>query len=488
MPPPSHEHSIDIPELTGDAARAVHHRGSHVQIIAGAGSGKTETVAQRVASILAEGVEPEAIVAFTFTQRAGDELRRRIRDRTSAIYGTALASLVSRMRIGTIHSYCHDLLTTKSAKYENYDVLAAFQQRAFVQRMAHTIDLNILGQPSESVLTMALKFVRTVDVIEGELMDVEDLHDPLRAVVEDYYGLLDEHRFLTFGQLIQLTVGLAQDPTKTAGLGTAGIRHVVVDEYQDINPAQETLIQALIDQGAAAELTVVGDDDQSIYQWRGSKVENILSFQDRFPNAARFELLENRRSVREIVRVADAFAQGIEGRLPKQSTASRGPGITPIVVHDDSRDAESEAEWMAGQVRDLVANGVSPSAMAVLVRARSTMPPVVRALEAHGVAVNPTGRSGLFLQPDGEFLGRVIAWLGSTPWRQARFEAVTGEVMRSDIEGIAEKLYDMTPAQSAAMKSSLTDLRRSATSIAATSIWFRNCTRCWNRWACVTGP
>ncbi|MGO3554593.1 MAG: UvrD-helicase domain-containing protein, partial [Microbacterium gubbeenense] len=126
--------TANIPSLEGDAADAVAHRGGHIQIIAAAGSGKTEVVAQRVAALLAEGDEPESIVAFTFTEKAASELKERIRERVTARMGVAATDQLGRLFVGTIHAYCFRMLQSYVPRYETYTPLDANQLTNFVYR------------------------------------------------------------------------------------------------------------------------------------------------------------------------------------------------------------------------------------------------------------------------------------------------------------------------------------------------------------------
>src|SRR5690348_5290296 len=132
------------PVLEGDAAAAVNHRGSHLQIIASAGSGKTEVVSQRVASLLAEGVQPSAIVAFTFTERAAGELRHRSAQRAEERIGRSVLDQLGNLFVGTIHAYCFRLLQSRVPRFETYDVLDDHQLTAFLAREASRLDLKQL--------------------------------------------------------------------------------------------------------------------------------------------------------------------------------------------------------------------------------------------------------------------------------------------------------------------------------------------------------
>lgn len=161
-----------IPVLEGDALAAVEHRGSHVQIIAAAGSGKTEVVSQRVASLLADDVPSRAIVAFTFTERAAAELKDRIALRVEQRLGRAALDRLSGLFVGTIHAYCFRLLQQHVPRYETYDVLDDNQLTAFLSREATRLEIRQLDpDPLKSrVFKSIARFLHSVDVIENELL------------------------------------------------------------------------------------------------------------------------------------------------------------------------------------------------------------------------------------------------------------------------------------------------------------------------------
>ncbi|MBO0732396.1 MAG: UvrD-helicase domain-containing protein, partial [Acidimicrobiaceae bacterium] len=260
-----------IPALEGDALRAVRHRGSHMQIIACAGSGKTEVVAQRVADLLADGADARSIIAFTFTERAAEELKARISARVEQRLGIASLDKLGAAFVGTIHAYCFRFLQQYVPAYETYDVLDERRLTAFLCRVERQLGLRSLtGRQFSSIKS----FLANLDVVENELLALESLDDPFGGMVLRFYELLDQFRLLTYGQLIARAVEeLSRPGVRRAVQGT--LRYLIVDEYQDVNPAQEKLISLLAD-GGQTELCVVGDDDQAIYQWRGSDVQNIV--------------------------------------------------------------------------------------------------------------------------------------------------------------------------------------------------------------------
>ena len=407
-----------VPELRGAAAEAVAHRNGHVQIIASAGSGKTEVVSQRVASLVAEGVAPDSIVAFTFTKRAAAELKERIRQRVEARAGKAAVDLLGGLFVGTIHAYCFRLLQTYVPRYESYDPLDENQMVAFLQREGSRLGMKSLD-PNNRLFAGIKAFASNAEVVENELLNVDDLADPFRGVLRNYYETLERYRLLSYGLQIVRTVEALEAPDLHAVV-TSHVKHLIVDEYQDVNPAQERLIELLVKPRGQADLVVVGDDDQAIYQWRGSDVTNIVGFADRYPNVTSFELMANRRSRPTIVTLADGFAQTIPGRLPKSMTPVRsgdGPAVD-VAIHDTELD---EAEDVALTIEQLHAAGVPYRSMAVLVRGRAAYPRLLDAFEQYGVPVQPGGRTGLFDQPEADVLGRTYAWLADRDWRSQRF-------------------------------------------------------------------
>lgn len=233
-----------------------------MQIIACAGSGKTEAVAQRVADLLADGADPESIIAFTFTERAADELKARISARVEQRLGSGALDRLGTAFIGTIHAYCFRFLQQYMPTYETYDVLDDRRLTAFLCRIDLRLGLRSLtGRQFASIST----FLSNLDVVENELVPVDALEDPFREIVVKFYRYLDQFRLLSYGQLISRAIAeLSRPEVRRAVQSTA--RCLIVDEYQDVNPSQERLIN-LLAAGGQTELCIVGDDDQAIYQW-----------------------------------------------------------------------------------------------------------------------------------------------------------------------------------------------------------------------------
>ena len=403
------------PVLAGNALDAVRYRGGHLQIIASAGSGKTEVVSQRVADLLADGVAPSGIVAFTFTERAAAELRQRIAERAEERLGAGVRDRLGALFVGTIHAYCFRLLQRSVPRYETYDVLDEHQVTAFLAREATRLDLKQLD-PKNRLFRSISRFLAGVEIVDNELLDPAALPDPFRSVLAEYLATLERYRLLTYGQQIARTVEALEDPS-VEGTVHLQLRHLIVDEYQDVNPAQERLIRLLT--GPATALCVVGDDDQAVYQWRGSDVGNIVTFVDRYPDVATFEITTNRRSRPGIVAAANRFASTIAGRLDKTMGVARpASGASEVVVWRAETEAK-EAGWVTNLVLDAHDNGIAYRDMAILVRSRAAYRALVDAFNSFDVPVQPGGRTGLFDQPEAQVLGKTFAWMTDIEWRGA---------------------------------------------------------------------
>lgn len=447
----------EIPELSGAAAEARDHDGSHIEIIASAGSGKTETVSQRVARLVAEGTLPSEIVAFTFTKRAAEELKERIRERVLHFAGEDRANQLGNMYVGTIHGFCFQLLSRFVTKYETYQVVDENQFEAFVLRYANKLNAKQFG--GGKLFTGIRRIIENVQVFENEMLDFEDLPEDFSAVLRNLYQYLENHKVLTYGLQINEAVKALEDPEVRAVIGGA-IKHLIVDEYQDVNPAQERLIQLLAKPIGQADLVVVGDDDQAIYQWRGSTVANITTFASRYEGVAKLELLTNRRSRPAIVRLADTFAKSIPGRLEKTMEPARelnGPAVDIVM---DYATEEEEAIDIADSIVKLVSKGYAYSDIAILVRASTSYKALIIALESRNIPIKPGGRLGLFEMPDADFLGRVFVWFANRDWKISRwsqeFESVT-------LESLIEKatsLYSLDAKGVANLKVLLEGLKK----------------------------
>ena len=310
-----------LPVLTGEAAAAVA-TAAAIQIIAAAGSGKTEVVSQRVARCWRRS-RPRSIVAFTFTERAAAELKDRIARRVEDRLGRERARPLGGLFVGTIHAYCFRLLQQHVPRYETYDVLDDNQLTAFLSREAQPAR----DPPARPERTGCSPRSQRSSRASTSSRTSCSTRDDARAVRDGPRRLLRHARALPAAHV---RAADRRGPSRSSSdprsrpRSTPTLRHLIVDEYQDVNPAQERLIELLT--GPSVELCVVGDDDQAIYQWRGSDVANIVDFARPLPG---------RRDVRDhdqppqpagIIDAANGFAETIPERLAKRWAASTGVG------------------------------------------------------------------------------------------------------------------------------------------------------------------
>jgi DNA helicase-2/ATP-dependent DNA helicase PcrA len=419
----------EVPTLEGDALQASESQASHIQIIASAGAGKTETISQRVAKLVRDGVDPSTIVAFTFTIKAAEELKERIRERVRLFAGQEAADRIGNMYVGTIHGYCLQMLQQYVPQYETYEMADENKLAAFTIRWDKELNLrqfDIAREPAKRQLFDGMRtFLSNIAVLENELIELADLPESVTDFANAaarLYELLDQHRMLTFGMQIDRAVKALSDPNVRERV-SEGVKHLIVDEYQDVNLAQERLIQLLAKPVGQADLVVVGDDDQAIYQWRGSSVENITTFEDRYENVDVYRLLTNRRSRPQIVALADSFAQSIEGRLPKEMLPSREVNGHAVDIVDDYEFEIQETDDLADAIVKLTNSGYKFSDIAILVRASTSYARILDSLNQRGIPVAAGDRVSLLEQNDAFFMARVFAYFAGMTWKKTKYAA-----------------------------------------------------------------
>lgn len=226
-------------ELTTAQKNIISYRGGDLQIVACAGAGKTEAISRRVAALLREGVEPRAIIAFTFTEKAGVELKERIYRRTEELVGHDFLDRLGPMFVGTIHGWCFHMLQNAVPHFGNHEVMDEHRHAAFLSREARTLELKALGDGGQWADIHEWK--RIVDVIGNEMISKESLgKGGLRERYEKYEDLLERFHFLTFSSIISQAI--AQLEKSDVHQRVCGhLRHLIVDEYQDINPRRRDL-------------------------------------------------------------------------------------------------------------------------------------------------------------------------------------------------------------------------------------------------------
>ncbi|NWG03566.1 MAG: ATP-dependent helicase [Syntrophaceae bacterium] len=390
--------------LSEEQKKAVLSESKYLRIVAGAGTGKTETLTRRIAYLLLyKAQEPASIVAFTFTERAAQGMKSRIYERVRQLKGEDACAKLGEMYVGTIHGYCLQILEDKFG-YGDYDPLDENQEMAFILREGWGLGLTKDGGYSKN----CGEFLRSVDVVYNELFS----HENLGQKAPDFYRqftkyeeLLKRHRLITFGQMIALAVQKLETNPKIL----SNINHLIVDEYQDINRAQDRLIQLI---GRNASTFIVGDPRQSIYQWRGSDERCFEEFLRNFPICEKVSIKENWRSVPAIVKAANGFAESFESTRYEPLAPTREQ-TSPVYVTDFDMP-EDEAKWIARQIKELVEERKAcryPD-IAILLRSVSTSAkPFLDIFRNEDIPYVVGGKIGLFQRDESQAVGRLFAWL-----------------------------------------------------------------------------
>lgn len=395
-----------------------------LQIIACAGSGKTQVISQRIASILSQpGVEPRNVIAFTFTEKAAAELKERIH----AVLADAGISTqgIAEMYVGTMHGYALDLVQRLVPETFKFSVLTEITARLLIDRNSRKSGLTECptlspGTPRLRRFLHSKLYMQATSVLREDTVDESLVPAGVLKSHWAYMSLLYGNAFFDFTEMINLAVQLLEgdaDEDEAANLIQRhideDIRYVVVDEYQDVNPLQERLVKGLTQ--FDANLCVVGDDDQTIYQWRGSEVSNIVTFRDRYDSVRRVTLDDNFRSSEAVVEVGRSIAELIPSaeRLPKAMVAS---GHQEYARGDllalDFLDADAEAAWICDRIQEMRGlafqdtgssdpRGLSWSDFAVLYRSvAKDAGPLVAELRRRDIPYVVKGLNRLFESPE----------------------------------------------------------------------------------------
>ena len=371
--------------LNPQQREAVEYRGQALLIVAGAGSGKTRVLTHRIASLLrSREAWPSQILAITFTNKAAQEMRERVEQ--------LVGESARGMWISTFHSACVRILRREAEQFgftRAFTIYDSGDSRALIKRLVKEHEADALGLTPAGVQSKISK-------LKNELADAESYartvshDDPAeRVFIEifaDYQRQLQRANAFDFDDLIAQTVYLFRAFPHVADVYRKRFRHILVDEYQDTNHAQYALIHeltrpvqasadvgggmlALMDEGEAASLTVVGDSDQSIYAFRGADIRNISEFERDFPGAKVVLLEQNYRSTQNILDAANAVIANNFDRKDKKlwTDAGRGEkvvGFTGYSQHD-------EAQFVADEIDALHRAGADYSDIAVFYRTNS---------------------------------------------------------------------------------------------------------------------
>ncbi|MFM9991949.1 MAG: ATP-dependent helicase [Burkholderiaceae bacterium] len=422
---------------------AISHVEGNLQLIACAGSGKTEVVAQRVVSLLKPidqgggGCTPANIVSFTFTEKAASELKERIHSRCEENFGQVNG--LAEMYVGTIHGFCLELLKSEVPAFMKYEVLNEVQQVLFVDRNSRVSGLTqstTLNGDSLRRYVDTSRYIEALGVLREDNPKSADklLLNSVANQLSAYEQLLRSKGYLDYSSILKETVTQIKSNSELRERLASRIKHVIVDEYQDVNPIQESVVSELHMLGAG--ICVVGDDDQTIYQWRGSDVQNILDFSIRYPNVTQVRLEENFRSSEGVVAVSRDFIKKLLRRLPKEMKATEAQEFEQgdiVALSFDSPDNESV--YIAQSCRNLHGSvikdkggdrGIAWSDMAILLRSvRNSGSSIMEALDSVGVPYVITGMDNLFQQAEAEAARQLFFFLAGRITKEQLSQAWT---------------------------------------------------------------
>ncbi|MGH9865097.1 MAG: ATP-dependent helicase [Candidatus Acidiferrales bacterium] len=351
-----------LDELNSQQREAVLATEGPVLVLAGAGTGKTRVITYRVAHLIEQGVPGKNILAVTFTNKAAEQMRRRIEDLVRSSGHDA-----SDISISTFHSFCARLLRREAthaglprdfAIYDDDDQTRAV--KLAVQNLK-LVEKEFPPRPVRDRISSAKNHNTSPGEMEAEAYD--PFGKKVAAIYREYEEILRKASALDFDDLLLRAVKLLRENAQVRTKWSDRLRYVQVDEFQDTNASQEELVRLLA--GKERNVCVVGDEDQSIYSWRGAVSGNFNRFLEDFPGARTIRLEENYRSTQTILDAAGAVVSNNKSRLGKNLIAAQGAG--EMLKFYEARDASDEAEYVCGEITGILRED-SSATFAVLYR------------------------------------------------------------------------------------------------------------------------
>jgi len=439
----------------------------NLRILACAGSGKTEVISRRIAEVMENGVAPENIVCFTFTNKAADEMKSRIQKHVNELCPQVLTG---PLFVGTIHSFCLQILREFNHKFDNFDVLTENSRIAFISHPDnyHRIGLDIEDDHPGKFKKIS-RFCESVDVFREELLQMDQVKALSKTKEEKlfpfrykkYTDLLEDKRFIDFSGILFECYNMLKDPEKLSQIKKR-YRYLVCDEYQDVNKIQELIIEKIW--GNSGNISVVGDDDQAIYHWRGTKLTYLLDFPQRYKTAKSFPLLKNFRTSMQISSVANKVIEHNK-RLTKPMYSER-PDEDNCVLISEFENEEDEAKFIASKIREMIGKPITlPDGrckrlayedFAVLFRSvKNSAGTVINELKKQGIPYRVRGGiSDLFEFSEVDFVAKCFAYLSGLEYRNRSYSLNSlCEALQSVVS--MKAIHDSFRGQIAALKNRL---------------------------------
>ena len=432
--------------LNAQQVAAVTDRGPALLIVAGAGSGKTKVLTHRIAHLLAnKEAWPSQILAITFTNKAANEMKERVH--------SLLGNVADGMWIKTFHSACLQILRREASKLghdSNFSVYDTGDTKALIKRLIRESGSDIEGLKPQTVAAR-------ISNAKNELKDADDFYSLIdssnpkdRAIAEiftQYQAALRKNNAFDFDDLIAETVYLFRSFPDIAAQYQRRFRHVLVDEYQDTNHAQYSLIRELTkpiadlhnepdpntgELAGPSAITVVGDSDQSIYAFRGADMRNIAEFAKDFPGSKTILLEQNYRSTQNILSAANAVISKNFDRPEKNLWSDAGDGEK--IISFTGLDERGEAAYIVDQIQDLRKQGNAYRDMAVLYRTNALSPSLEAELKSQRVPYMVIGGLKFYERKE---IKDALAYL--TAIANPRNDEAVRRILNEPSRGIGEK-------------------------------------------------
>ncbi|MDN5278153.1 MAG: ATP-dependent helicase UvrD/PcrA [Clostridiales bacterium] len=359
-------------------------------VVAGAGSGKTKMLTVRIAYLVEKcGVSPDSILAVTFTNKAAREMRERVQN---------LVSGAEKITLTTFHSFCC-LLLRKWHKHAGFEDGFTIYDASDSEKLMKSV---LKGKNVDPKKLSAKNVLNLISQAKNELVGPQEyrnfaggstsLGEKVQGIYEDYQNALMQNQAMDFDDLIFKAYLMLKDNPELLQRLQNQYRYFMVDEYQDTNHAQYRLVSLM--SSATRNLCVVGDEDQSIYSWRGATIRNIQDFEKDFHGAKVVKLEQNYRSTQNILDAAgEVIARNVSAH-PKKLWTDKSGG--ELLTFNRARDDRDEAEWVVGRIMTLVNQGFSYSDFAVLFRMNSLSRSIEQVLQKYNIPYEMTGGTKFF--------------------------------------------------------------------------------------------
>ncbi len=364
-------------EALNEAQReAVKHIDGPLLILAGAGSGKTKTITSRLAYLLSLGIDPTNTLTLTFTNKAANEMRERA---LSMLEGISYPPLLCTFhKFGLLFLKFH---IEKLGRKNNFVVIDTDDKKRILKSFGTDLPIGLIASEISRYKSSLIN-----PAVAWEKAEQES-YKKIAALYEKYEKYIADNNLVDFDDLLVLPYQILEADEALAKEISERYKYVMVDEYQDTNDLQYKLLQKICT--THNNICVVGDDDQSIYGWRGANIKNILDFSQSFENTKVVKLENNYRSTSKILKAANELIEHNRGRIGKVLNSTKGEGKSIEVV--ESADENHESTIIAKRVKALIDKGVSPKSIAVLYRINALSRSLEEGLNRAGVPYNMVG-------------------------------------------------------------------------------------------------